>query len=124
MTKKFKFTPQLDLMGCGVACLSMISKYYGKTLSISYLSLICNTSAEGVSLLSIAKTANKIGFRTIGAESSLDALANIHLPCILHWNQNHFVVLYKINSKKNLYYIADPGEGMIKMNQEEFLHTG
>ena len=120
MTKKFKFTPQLDLMGCGVACLSMISKYYGKTLSISYLSLICNTSAEGVSLLSIAKTANKIGFRTIGAESSLDALANIHLPCILHWNQNHFVVLYKINSKKNLYYIADPGEGMIKMNQEEF----
>ena len=105
-------------MQCGVVCLKMICNYFFKDISIEYISEQCFATTEGVSLLAIDKVASKLGLRTISGRMSVNSINNIENPCILHWNQNHFVVLYKI--KKNRFYIADPGKGLVKYNLEEF----
>lgn len=124
MMKPFPFYHQPDSMDCGPACLKMIAEFYGKKVSISFLRQSMFTTKDGVSLMSISLTAEKIGFKTIGGRLDLTKLINkANLPCILHWNQEHFVILYKIKkqNKKIFFYIADPGKGVIKYNVEEFL---
>ena len=106
-------------MQCGVACLAMICKYYKKAYSIETLSKICGVSTEGVSLLAIKTAAEKLGFYSIFGKTSIEQLANISQPCILHWNQNHFIVLYKVKKQKK-FYIADPGKGLLCYSIEEF----
>ena len=91
---KFPFHKQSDTMQCGVACLRMIFEYYGHRYSNAYLSKICHTTVEGVSMLGISETAKKLGMNVVSGYLSLDSLTDIQLPCILHWNQKHFVVLY------------------------------
>ncbi len=114
-----KFIRQRDSMLCGIACLQMISEHYGKKFSQTYLSKICFATAEGVSLLGIKDAAAKIGFYTISGRLTIDELSSATLPCILHWNQNHFVVLYKVK-KGSKFYIADPGKGLISYTIGEF----
>lgn len=117
---KFPFTRQHDAMDCGPACLQMIAKYYGKNYSLQYLREHSFLTREGVSMLGISEAAEQIGFRTIGVKISYEQLANeVTLPCIVHWKQNHFVVVYKIH--KGRVYVADPGHGLIKYTTEEFL---
>ena len=116
---RFHFVKQLDAMQCGVACLAMICKYYKKAYSIETLSKICGVSTEGVSLLAIKTAAEKLGFYSIFGKTSIEQLANISQPCILHWNQNHFIVLYKVKKQKK-FYIADPGKGLLCYSIEEF----
>ena len=115
---------QQDAMDCGPSCLAMIVKYYGKDVSIEQLRKICSLGKDGVSLLGISKAAETIGFKTIGGRLSLNTLAHeIPLPCIVHWNQNHFVVVYKIkkhNKEKYTVYVADPGKGHVTYTKEEF----
>ena len=115
---------QQDAMDCGPSCLAMIVKYYGKDVSIEQLRKICSLGKDGVSLLGISKAAETIGFKTIGGRVSFDTLAfEVPLPCIVHWNQNHFVVVYKIKKhKKGKYtvYVADPGKGFVTYTKEEF----
>ena len=106
-------------MLCGVACLEMICEYYNKKYSASYLSTICRPTTEGVSMLSIRNTAYVLGFDCECGKINLDGIKNISAPCILHWNQNHFVVLYKVK-KGTTFYIADPAKGLVKYNLEEF----
>jgi len=106
-------------MQCGIACLQMICSYYGKNYSQKSLSNYCHATTEGVSLLTISKTAEKLGLLTFSCKSTIRQLSEISLPCILHWNQNHFVVLYKIKNGKK-FYIADPGYGLITYSFEEF----
>lgn len=106
-------------MGCGIACLQMICAYYGKQIRQEYLSKICFPTTEGVSLLGIGDAASKIGFDTVGESLTIEELLTSKLPCILHWNQNHFVVLYKIKDNRKL-YIADPGKGLMDYTMEEF----
>ena len=116
----FPFYHQYDAMDCGPTCLRMIAKYYGKNYSLEFLREKCFIGREGVSLLGISDAAELIGFRTLGVKISFDKLINeVPLPCIAHWRQNHFVVIYKI--KKNKIYIADPGHGLIAYKTEEFL---
>ncbi|WP_199138427.1 peptidase domain-containing ABC transporter [Pedobacter sp. ASV12] len=117
--KKFPFYKQPDQMDCGPTCLRMVAKYYGKNFSLQKLRDISGINKEGVSLLGISEAAEKIGFRTMGSRLGVEQLAEAELPAILHWNQNHFVVLHKI--KKGKYYIADPGKGLIEYTQAEFL---
>jgi len=105
-------------MQCGIACLAMICRYYGKNYSLATLSEICQATNEGVSLLSISDAAEQLGMHTIIGYSSVAKLSKVTLPCILHWNQNHFVVLYK--TKRGKYYVADPGKGLIKYSESEF----
>lgn len=114
------FVHQHDSMQCGIACLQMICKYFGKSYSSSYISNYCFATTEGVSLLGISEAAEKLGLTSQCGKISLDDLSREFLPCILHWNQNHFVVLYKIKSGK-FFYIADPGKGLIKYTKEQLI---
>ena len=118
LKKPFNVVIQKDGMQCGVACLSMISSYYGRSYSLNTLSEICHPTKEGVSLLAISKAANQIGLDNMTVLISREELMNAPLPCILHWSQNHFVVLYK--SSKNYVHIADPAKGRLKMSMEKF----
>lgn len=111
-------------MDCGPTCLRMIAKYYGRNYSLQRLREISGINREGVSLLGISEAAEKIGFRTSGVRIDVERLQEIELPCILHWRQNHFVVLYKVtspSSKKTVFHIADPAKGLIEYKQAEFL---
>lgn len=122
----FPITFQHDSMQCGIACLQMICKHFGREYSLNFLSKLCFATNEGVSLLGIGDAANKLGLKTLCVKASMDELDKISLPAILHWNQKHFVVLYKIK-KGRKYYIADPGKGLTthtnKEMQEHWLST-
>lgn len=122
---RFPFYNQLDIMDCGPSCLRMIAKYYGKTYTLQTLRERCFISRDGVSLLGISDAAEQMGFRTIGVCISFEQLVKeAVLPCILHWNQNHFVVCYKIEKKRNgkyAIYIADPSSQKLVYTKEEFL---
>ena len=114
---------QLDAMDCGPSCLRMIAKYYGKSYSLQTLRARSFITREGVSMLGISDAAESIGFRTSGVRISLEQLKkDVPLPCILHWNQNHFVVCYDIKKKRSGYrfYIADPARQLISYSEEEF----
>lgn len=106
--RKIKYRQQRDVMGCGAACLSMITSYYGNPMSLEYVSSLCGMSIQGVSMFGIASAAQSIGFDTVGIKTSINALSSIPLPCILHWNQNHFVVLSKVDITKGKFEIMDP----------------
>ncbi len=107
-------------MDCGPACLRMIAKYHGKSYSLQTLRDRSYITREGVSLLGTSDAAESIGFRTMGVRLNLEKLAKeAPLPCIVHWKQQHFVVVYKI--KKNNVYVADPAHGLIKYSRKEFL---
>ncbi|MGM9476848.1 peptidase domain-containing ABC transporter [Pedobacter sp. GSP4] len=129
MVRAFPFYKQPDQMDCGPTCLRMVAKHYGKNFSLQRLREVSGINKEGVSLLGISEAAEKIGFRTIGSKLTLSQLADTEFPIIIHWNQNHFVVLYKIKSERQragnksdyLYYIADPAKGLIKYNHTEFV---
>lgn len=122
----FPITFQHDSMQCGIACLQMICKHFGRKFSLDFLSKLCFATNEGVSLLGINDAANKLGLKTLCVKASMNELDQISLPAILHWNQKHFVVLYKIK-KGRKYYIADPGKGLTthtnKEMQEHWLST-
>lgn len=117
----FPFVKQKDAMQCGIASLSMICQYYGKKYSINYLSELCHATTEGVSMLGISETATNLGLIALTAYVSPEDMLrkDVPLPAILHWKQNHFVVLYKIKHK--YFYIADPGKGLIKYSYDEFI---
>ena len=97
----------------------MICKYYDRNYSIDTLLNYCFATNEGISLLGISEAANKIGLCTECVRISVNQLLKNSSPCIIHWNQNHFVVLYKV-SKGKKFYIADPGKGKIKYSIEDF----
>ena len=111
-------------MDCGSACLAMIVKFYGMLPVIETIRASCDLSKDGVSLLGISKAAEEIGFKTVGGRLSFETLANeAPLPCIVHWNQNHFVVVYKIKKHRKgrfTVYVADPGKGLVTYTKEEF----
>ncbi len=122
--KRFPIYLQADSMDCGPACLRMIAKHYGKHYQLETLREKSFITREGVSMLGISDAAESIGFRTSGVILSLTQLANeAPLPCIIHWNQNHFVVLYEVRRKgsKLFFYIADPAIGSIIYDETEFI---
>ena len=125
MHKKERFfQKQHDAMDCGPSCLAMIAKHYGLQPNIEKIRRSCALNKEGVSLLGISKAAESIGFKTIGGRLTFNTLAKeVPHPCIVHWNQNHFVVVYKVkkHSKgKYIVYVADPAKGLVTYTKEEF----
>lgn len=124
MIKKFPFYKQADIKDCGPTCLKIVAKHYGKNLDIQYLREISQTTRGGSNLLSLSEAAEKIGFRTLGVKISLENLLEVPLPCILHWNKQHYVVLYDIKVKRSKItkvLISDPAFGLIEYTIEEFL---
>ena len=117
--KKFPNYIQADSKDCGPTCLKIVSKYYGKTLNIQQLRDFSETTREGSNLLFLSDAAEKIGFRTLGVKLNLESLEEAPLPCVLHWNKEHYVVLYDI--KKGKYLISDPAFGLLQYNKEEFI---
>jgi len=117
--KRFIHYRQADQKDCGPTCLKIIAKYYGKTINIQELRDFSETTREGSNLLFLSGAAEKIGFRTLGVKLSVKRIEEAPLPCILHWNDNHYVVLYKI--KKERYYISDPAFGLLDYSKEEFV---
>lgn len=121
MLKTFPLYKQLDAMDCGPTCLRMVSKYYGRSISLDYLRNKSQYGKEGVSLLGLADAAESIGLKSVGAKLSFEQLiSDAKLPAIIHWDQYHFVVLTPQSTKSKL-VIADPAKGLIKLTKDEFL---
>ena len=117
--KRFIFYRQLNAMDCGPTCLKMIARWYGVSFNIDSLRHSAGFSKTGVSMLGISETAEQIGFRTRGMQLSPAQLRDVHLPCIVHWNQNHFVVLIRYSA--SVVKVADPAKGIISYTHNEFL---
>jgi ATP-binding cassette, subfamily B, bacterial len=119
----FPHYKQPDAMDCGPTCLRMLAAFYGKHYKLPTLRERSFISRGGVSLLGIARAAESIGFRTMGVKLGIDQIVNdAPLPAIIHWQQDHFVVLHKITGKrgKEIFHVADPGSSMLKFTREEF----
>ena len=116
----FQFYQQINQKDCGPTCLRMVSNHYGKSISQQKIIKLSETNRSGSSLSNIATAAEQIGFRTLGVKLNFEKLKNeAPLPCIIHWNQNHFVVAYKV--KGNTVYVADPAHGLLEYAKEEFI---
>ncbi|RBL91137.1 peptidase domain-containing ABC transporter [Chitinophaga flava] len=124
----FTFYKQLDTTDCGPTCLRMIARYYGKNYSMQLLRQLSSIGREGVSLLGLGRAAEKIGFRSMSVKITFEQLdEEAPLPCILYWNQQHFVVLppqnYSGRKEKGTILVADPAHGMVRVNKETFLKS-
>ena len=124
MRKSFPSYTQLDVMDCGPTCLRMIAKHYGKHYTLETLRQHSFITREGVSMLGISDAAEHIGFRTTGVMISFEQLVkDVSLPCIVHWKQDHFVVVYEIKKDKKVghrVYVADPALGLVKYDEADF----
>lgn len=118
----FPFYKQADEKDCGPTCLKIISKFYGKIFSIQYLRELSETTRDGSSLLNISDAAEKLGYRSLGVKINYKTLKqDVPMPCIIHWNEFHFVVVYNIDKNDNI-YISDPSYGLITYNKNEFIN--
>ena len=126
MKQSFTFYHQYDNMDCGPACLRMVAKYYGKSYSLQTLRDKCHITRQGVSMLGISDAAESIGLRSCGVKLTWDQLKReATLPCIVHWNQNHFVVVYLVKSSKHKcsVKVADPASGLLEYDENAFLNS-
>ncbi|MGE4414438.1 MAG: peptidase domain-containing ABC transporter [Bacteroidales bacterium] len=120
--KRFRYFAQIDATDCGPAALRMVAMHHGKHFSLENLRERSEKGKLGVNLLGISKAAESIGLRSLGARLSFEELCKANLPAIVHWNQNHFVVLYNVKGKgaDRKIYIADPATGKVKLGVAEF----
>ncbi|WP_437312892.1 peptidase domain-containing ABC transporter [Sorangium sp. So ce385] len=117
---RFPFYRQFDAMDCGPTCLKMIARYYGRTYSLPLLRDRCYLTREGVSFAGISQGAESIGLRTLAVRLDFAQLSEeVPLPCVAHWQQNHFVVVYKV--KRNKVYVADPAHALTSYSRDEFM---
>lgn len=121
--KKIPVILQHDAMDCGVACIAMVCAWYGIPATIPALKEVCVPTREGVSMKKVAATLEMLGFRVVGGRATTRLLAEkAVLPVILHWNQNHFVVLFRISRRRGrlCFHISDPAVGEVVYTQKEF----
>ncbi|MDE1207247.1 peptidase domain-containing ABC transporter [Tenacibaculum larymnensis] len=119
MTRKFPNYKQTEAKDCGPTCIKIIAKHYGKTINTQQLRSLSETTREGSSLLGLSEAVESIGFKSLGIKLAFNKLKEAPFPCIVHWNKNHYVVLYKI--KKDTVYISDPAHGLISFTKGEFI---
>lgn len=120
---RFPHRKQMDSRDCGAACLQMIARHYGKSYRLQTLREYSFISREGASMMGVSDAAERIGFNTAGLCTGIEKLIKeVTLPCILHWNQEHYVVCYKIKRKKRnpIFYIADPASTTLEYSEQEF----
>jgi ATP-binding cassette subfamily B protein len=116
---RFPVCYQLDTLDCGPSCLQMIARYHGRTVPKHFVARLCEQDRQGASLASLARGAEKLGFRTLAVKVSYDELRDkAPLPCVAYWPQGHFVVVYKV--RRDRVYIADPAAGLTTYSREEF----
>ena len=119
---KFPWIPQYDSMQCGLACISMICKYYGVPKSLSFLEEFCGSQTYGNNLHALSMLAKDLGFDSMAVRIEACKIESVSTPAILFWNHNHFVVLYRITTfkSKRYFYISDPAKGRYKVSAEQF----
>ncbi|MFW0716052.1 peptidase domain-containing ABC transporter [Pedobacter sp. N23S346] len=121
MLKKFPFYKQPDAKDCGPTCLRIIAKHYHKNISLQQVRTLSETTREGSGLHGLSNAAETLGFRTLGVKINFNTLVtDAPMPCMVHWNKNHYVVVYKID-KANKVYVSDPSYGLITYTKEEFI---
>lgn len=126
MSKRFPAFRQFDTADCGPTCLRMVASYYGKEFPLSHLRELSHITRDGVTMLGISDAAESIGFKTLGVSLTFDQLfREAPLPCIVHWEQNHFVVVYNVSTRsgKQYIHIADPAKGKVKYERDSFIHS-
>jgi ATP-binding cassette subfamily B protein len=117
---KFPHYNQYGSKDCGPTCLKIIAKYYGQSIAMAELKVLCETTRMGSTLLSLSEAAEKINFRTLGVKANYEQLVSeVSLPCIIHWQQKHYVVLYKIAA--NRLFVSDPAHGLLSYTKAEFI---
>ena len=121
--RKMHVYQQLEHSDCGQACIRMICRYYGLRISSAYLRTLVEGGRLGMSLAEIRSVLGKLGFNTASVKLQFEQLLEAPLPCILYWNQNHFVVLYRISKDGRIFYIADPAEGKRRVRKENFMEA-
>jgi ATP-binding cassette subfamily B protein len=120
MFNRFPHEYQMDAKDCGPASLKIIAKHYGKYYSLQYLRDLCGITREGVSFLDISYAAEKVGLRSLSVKATIVELQNIVvLPCIIHWDNNHFIVVYKVTKDK--VYVSDPAKGLLSYSHQKFI---
>ena len=126
MSRRFPAYRQHDAADCGPSCLRMIAAHYGKNFHLSRLRELSHITRDGVTLLGVSDAAESIGFTTMGANLTYKQLCEeAPLPCIVHWEKNHFVVVYKVRKRwgKEYIYIADPAKGKVVYDKDTFLKS-
>jgi ATP-binding cassette subfamily B protein len=119
--KKFPFYKQPDTKDCGPTCLRIIAKHYNKSIPLPQIRTLSETTREGSGLLGLSNAAEALGFRTLGVKINFNTLlSDAPLPCIVHWNKNHYVVVYNID-KAGKVYVSDPAYGLITYSKAEFI---
>ena len=124
--KKTPIYRQTEAKDCGPTCIKIIAKHYGKLINTQQLRSLSETTREGSSLLGLSDAVESVGFKSLGVKLSFKKLLEAPLPCIVHWNKNHYVVLYKIKtstslSRQDVIYISDPAHGIITYTKKEFI---
>lgn len=119
MKRKFPFYRQPDAKDCGPTCLRIVAKHFGKLISLQEIRGLAETTRIGSNLLKLSDAAESIGFKTIGAKLDFKKLNEIPLPCIVHYDKQHFVVIYKI--KAGIVYVSDPAFGLVTLTKAEFI---
>ncbi|MCG8331761.1 MAG: peptidase domain-containing ABC transporter [Chitinophagales bacterium] len=117
--RKFPHYQQAEVKDCGPTCIKIIAKYYGELINTQQLRQLSETTRQGSNLLKLSEAVEKIGFRSLALKVSTEHLRKAPLPCIVHWDQNHYVVVYKI--KRNKFFISDPAHGLLTYSKEQFI---
>ncbi len=112
---------QLEHSDCGITCIRIIAKYYGKEISLGVLREMCDASRMGISMRDIVHCVRSLGFEAEAVRIDMAAVERMPLPAILYWDQRHYVVLYKMSRDGQRFWIADPARGKVRMSREEFL---
>jgi len=122
-----KYIRPHDQVDCGIACLRMVAHHYGKDYSVHYLRKISHLTKLGASLGNLGNAAEQIGFKCLIGQLSLNYLVEkATLPCILFWDSNHFIVLFKVSKKirkgksETTFHVMDPGKGKVKLSEDTF----
>ena len=119
MNNRYPFSQQWDAMDCGPACLEMVASYHGRITDRAYIRQKSYLNPSGASFAGLQEAAEKIGFESLAVEIDMNTLKTVPLPCILHWENKHFVVLYSL--KKSFAIIGDPAQGIFKMEFSEMI---
>ncbi len=118
--RNFPFYKQPDSKDCGPTCLRIVAKHYGKVIELQQIRNLSETTREGSTLLGLSDAAEALGFRSLGMKISFETLqTESPLPCIVHWNNQHFVVVYKVH--KDTVYVSDPSHGLLSYSKEDFI---
>ncbi len=116
--RKIEHVQQIDEMDCGAASLGMICRSFGRKVSLARIRQLCHTATDGTSLKALCRAANELGLAARALKVSLRNLPSMPLPAIVHWEGNHWIVLFDVNEQ--FVRVADPGRGIRKISRREF----